>query len=370
MIQSSRKRLEIAFSEEYMQLSTKIKQLRTKANLTQEQLADELGISPQSVSKWENGVSLPDITLLPTISEIFGVSIDELFDLTVEQKLNRIENRMDLEDELPHDVFKEYEEFLKSQINDENHKLRATSLLAHLYWHNMDANARKAAKYSKEAIMLAPEKKDCQWILCQATNGAVWDWNIQNHSKLIDFYKEVIESDKIEPHTPMPYYDLIDNLIADNRLKEAEEYLKKVSALPATKPVLVEVYKAYIALGKHDVKTADAIIEKLVSDNPTDSNALFEAAQYYVRQGKYEEAIKFYNLSYDNEKKRPRFIDAPQAIADIYAIMGDYKKAAEAYDRVIKAQKEEWHMTEEVELKDSIRIRDALLAKANSKHTN
>ena len=94
-----------------MELGNKIKQLRNKASLTQEQLADELGISAQSVSKWETGASMPDITLLPKIAERFGVSIDELFDLTVEQKLNRIDNRLDFEDELTHDVFWDYEEF-------------------------------------------------------------------------------------------------------------------------------------------------------------------------------------------------------------------------------------------------------------------
>ena len=50
---------------------------------------------------------MPDITTLPLLVEIFGVSIDDLFDLTAEQRLNRIENRMDLEKELPQDVFRE-----------------------------------------------------------------------------------------------------------------------------------------------------------------------------------------------------------------------------------------------------------------------
>ena len=75
-----------------MELGKKIKQLRFKAGLTQEQLADRLGIGPQSVSKWENAVAMPDITLLPLLAEVFGVSIDDLFDLTTEQRLNRIEN--------------------------------------------------------------------------------------------------------------------------------------------------------------------------------------------------------------------------------------------------------------------------------------
>ena len=66
-----------------MEIGSKIKQLRYKCGLTQEQLASRLGISAQSVSKWENAVAMPDITLLPMLAEVFGVSIDELFDLTV-----------------------------------------------------------------------------------------------------------------------------------------------------------------------------------------------------------------------------------------------------------------------------------------------
>ena len=98
-----------------MELGKKIKQLRFKAGLTQEQLAEKLGIGPQSVSKWENAVAMPDISTLPLLAEIFGVTIDDLFDLTVEQRLNRIENSLDIESELSQDVFREYEDFLKSR---------------------------------------------------------------------------------------------------------------------------------------------------------------------------------------------------------------------------------------------------------------
>ena len=76
-----------------MQIGNKIRQMRINAGMTQEQLANKLGVSGQSVSKWENEVSMPDIMLLPDIAENFGVSIDELFDLTVDQKIKRIENR-------------------------------------------------------------------------------------------------------------------------------------------------------------------------------------------------------------------------------------------------------------------------------------
>ena len=98
-----------------MDIGNKIKQLRAKSGITQEQLANKLGISPQSVSKWETGVSMPDIALLPALSGELGVSIDELFDLTNEQKLHRIERRMDIEEDFSPAVFSEYEAFLLNQ---------------------------------------------------------------------------------------------------------------------------------------------------------------------------------------------------------------------------------------------------------------
>ena len=53
--------------------------LRRRAGLTQEQFAEKLGLSFQAVSKWENGLSCPDIALLPEIAAIYGVEIGQLF---------------------------------------------------------------------------------------------------------------------------------------------------------------------------------------------------------------------------------------------------------------------------------------------------
>ena len=53
--------------------------LRKQKGITQEALASAIGVSPQSVSKWENNTNMPDIMLLPVIADIFQVSIDNLF---------------------------------------------------------------------------------------------------------------------------------------------------------------------------------------------------------------------------------------------------------------------------------------------------
>ncbi len=324
-----------------MKIGNKIRQMRKNAGLTQEQVAEKLGVSAQSVSKWENEISMPDISLLPDIAETFGISIDELFDLTTEQKFRRIENRIEIDEELPPQTFSEYEEFLKSQVSVTENKATALSLLAHLYHHRMEADSLRVSKYGREAILLDPAKKDCQWLLDKAEGHASWDWNITNHSGAIDFYKEVVAADKIEPKSSLPYYYLIDNLLADNRADEAEDTLKIFATLPSANPVMIDVYKAYIALARYDVNTADEIIEECIKNHPKDCGYLFEAAQYYARKCNYKKALELYNRSWAQEKP-PRFWDTLQGIATIYKILGYKEHTSETYDKILECLMTDW----------------------------
>lgn len=59
-------------------LGENIKRLRTARAITQEQFGYELGVSAQAVSRWENGATYPDITMLPLIADFFEVTLDEL----------------------------------------------------------------------------------------------------------------------------------------------------------------------------------------------------------------------------------------------------------------------------------------------------
>ena len=61
-----------------MELSENIVQFRKALGLSQEQLAEQVGVSRQSISKWETGQSVPDLDKLVTLSRVFGISTDEL----------------------------------------------------------------------------------------------------------------------------------------------------------------------------------------------------------------------------------------------------------------------------------------------------
>ena len=75
-----------------IKMGEKIKYLRQQRDISQEVLADYLGVTFQAVSKWETGTAMPDIVLIPAIASFFGVSTDELFDY------NRLETEKKVED--------------------------------------------------------------------------------------------------------------------------------------------------------------------------------------------------------------------------------------------------------------------------------
>lgn len=80
-------------------IGKRISEYRKKKNLKQDELAEMLGVSPQAVSKWENDLSCPDISLLPELSRILEVSIDEIVQGKKEEPLVSIlpeEQRKDI----------------------------------------------------------------------------------------------------------------------------------------------------------------------------------------------------------------------------------------------------------------------------------
>lgn len=84
-----------------MNLGLTIKDLRMKKKLTQEQLADFLNVSVQSISRWETSVNYPDITMLPILANIFDVTTDHLLGVDL------LKNKEEVED-----ILQEVQDFL------------------------------------------------------------------------------------------------------------------------------------------------------------------------------------------------------------------------------------------------------------------
>lgn len=72
-----------------LSIGENIRNFRKKNDLTQEELAERLGVTYQSVSRWENGATYPDLELLPAISELLSVTVDELLGMPQIEKEKR-----------------------------------------------------------------------------------------------------------------------------------------------------------------------------------------------------------------------------------------------------------------------------------------
>lgn len=73
-----------------IQLGEKIRTLRKSKNISQEVLAQYLGVSFQAVSKWENGDTMPDVMMIPALASFFEVSTDELFDFNLMEQEKKV----------------------------------------------------------------------------------------------------------------------------------------------------------------------------------------------------------------------------------------------------------------------------------------
>ncbi|MGN1346745.1 MAG: helix-turn-helix transcriptional regulator [Eubacteriales bacterium] len=69
-----------------LKLTENLRKLRLEKGLTQEQLAEKMGVSYQAVSRWETGVTYPDIELLPSLAELFEVSLEKLMGVTRQER--------------------------------------------------------------------------------------------------------------------------------------------------------------------------------------------------------------------------------------------------------------------------------------------
>ncbi|MCI5649580.1 MAG: helix-turn-helix domain-containing protein [Fusicatenibacter sp.] len=323
-----------------VQLGKKIRELRLKKLVTQEQLARTLGVSSQAVSKWENDLAMPDIQILPELSVYFGVTIDELFNLSKEDHYNRIENLCCQKELLSADEFRSSEDYLKTQISMDAKEGRPWYLLAVMYNHMADGLRELAEAAAKRYIELEPEVKWGHSQLNIAQQGTVFEWSVTNHSDRIKYYQNFIAA---HPGYARGYLWLLDDLIADWRLDEAEAVVQKLKKVQNDFRVLL--YQGQIAWYRGNRDQAFGFWHQMEEDAPTEWLVFSTIADCLTRNGEYEKAISYYRRSMELAQK-PRYTDDAMSIAQIYEILNRPKEAIASWMEVLSILAEEWDTSE------------------------
>ena len=281
-----------------MELGNQIKALRAQRGVTQETLAAALGVSPQAVSKWENQAAAPDIQLLPAISTYFGVTIDELFELSGEARMERIENMLWLQRDVEPAVMDREAAFLLGKAQREPKKDQAYSLLARLENHRADTCRRRAAEYARLSLTHCADNTQAILELAYSAGllGPYWEL-ADSHRELIDWLTDFIERN---PDAAGAYQWLIEALLADSRFGQAMEVCERMGAVDRS--CLVPYYRGLITWRSGDRDGALKLWEQMVRDFPDNDTAWGLYAEGYAMTGDYAGAVEIQEKAKQLEK--------------------------------------------------------------------
>ncbi len=320
-----------------LSIGKQIRTLRQRKGVTQEAMAEVLGVSAQAISKWENSVTTPDIELLPKLAVYFGVKIDALFQIPREQEYERIQNIIWDFAPVREDEMAGIESFLKDALLEDPYDAEASALLAGIYnWQAARAH-KKAAACAKEGLEKNPEYRPLHVQLLEAMGGIVGDDYWDNHHEVIQYYKAFFEKN---PENQFALRTLLDNLISDHRYEEAESLL--AAARQKEDKVSYLTYEGYIRLGRGDAAGALTCFDQAVEKNPEDWVRWCFRGDLYCRLGRLEEAIADYWKCYEMQEK-PRIVDGLLSLAQIYEQQQDPAQEIRVWEMYLENLREDYH---------------------------
>lgn len=184
--------------ETKIKIGEKIRLLRKKNDVTQDKLAEHLGVTPQAVSRWESGVCYPDMNALPAIADYFSVSMDELLCYNNAQKEQKVAAYLEEADRLlDRDRIPEALELLRHAMadipSDYSLQLQTASVLS-LYAALVAESGSEDQEKVKSAISaaLGEAVSLCRHILDDCTDDGLRD---QTKKTLCDIYAHQLGDD-------------------------------------------------------------------------------------------------------------------------------------------------------------------------------
>ncbi len=321
-----------------MEIGNQIKALRLRRGITQEAMAQHFGISPQAISKWERGVTTPDIAILPELSAYFGVTIDELFSMSDDIRMERIQNMLwDIRFLNPADVENE-RQFLLKKANREPNNPNPHCMLAQLELHLAQEHRERAREYTLEIIRRSPQKPYVGFMyLSESMNGTHYDPRFNLRNDLISIYKSHLAQ---YPDCIDAYQWIIGQLIADHRFNEANCYCEQMSHYTNSYSLTVEKIK--LALAQQDISQAQAMWTQMGIDYPDNSTVWQWIGDFQTQVGLYADAKKSYQKSIDLLVP-PRYLDPVCALALCCEIDGDIDGAIQARQLELNIAETDWN---------------------------
>lgn len=319
-----------------MDIGNQIKALRLRRGVTQETMAQHFGITAQAISKWECGSSVPDIGMLPALSAYFGVSIDELFALSDETRMERIQNMLyDVRFINTADAENE-RQFLIEKAKREPTNSKPHEMLANLELHIAKEHTARAEEYAAEAIARNPYSSRGYTALAHAMGGKHVDPRNNTHNALISYYKAFLVQ---YPDSINAYAWLIAQLIDDKRLDEARHFCKQMAQYD--NGYYTTVHEIKIALAENNIESAKNMWEQMKTDYPDNWSVRHWIGDFQTQIGDYASAKESYKQAL-NLMTAPHYTDPVDSLAQVCEMDGDIAGAISARELELEIGEKEW----------------------------
>ncbi len=332
-----------------LNIGTVIRRLRMERGLTQEELAEYVGVSFQAVSKWECGVTTPDIALLPRLAVFFGVRIDDLFGITARDELERVEFLLEHE-ALTEENFDYARKVMEKNMELSPEDVRVRKVYARLYLANNQRNRLAAGRLLRQAMEEKTVDAEVFTLYRQVCggDGAMFRSHTDDFlrdcepmlAKTSGAAKEKLCELLIDAMIGMRYFDRVEPILA--------EYGKLVNtAMP-------DVFRGDIELARGNVERA---IGRWDSVEVSDHKGQYEVGERFAQGGEYKRAVTAFERSFAAAVV-PRDLSAMYSLAFLYEKLRNGEKAKETWQVILDVLASDWGQTDGETVAWAMRERD------------
>lgn len=270
-----------------------LKKFRIAKHLTQEQVAQTLGLSAQTISRWECNTTLPDVTILPQLAKLYGVTIDDFYrqGSTVYENyamrlLSVFESSHDPEDFIQ--AYTEYQKLFKSG-NYSRNDLRSYGILLQY----MMQICREKAEESFDRVLKEGPGDDPETYWSTYRQKGYFLWDLRRNQEMIDTFLPLVEAGS----------------------NELQEWI-----------CLIQAY----SLDKYYEK-GWIYLQKAMEKFPESALIHTHAGDVLRSMKRYEEAFVHWKRALEME---PQWFDSAYSMGFCYEEIGEYEKAAEVFSQI------------------------------------
>ncbi len=310
-----------------------IRRLRTENGLTQEELADFMGVSFQAVSKWECGVTAPDIALLPRLAMFFGVRIDDLFGITAREELERVEFLLEHET-LTDENFDYARKVMEKNLEMSPGDVRVLKIYARLYLSKNQRNRLAAGRLLRRAMEESADDAEIFTLYRQVCGGDGTMYRLHTDDFLRDCEPMLAKTACAakEKLCELLLEASIGRRDFDKACAVLAEYAKLVNnAMPDVFCGDIELARGY----------PDRAISRWEAVDVRDHKGQYEAGERFAGIGEYDRAVTAFERSFAAADV-PRDLSAMYSLAFLYEKRGNGAKAKETWQIILDVLASDW----------------------------